>query len=208
MAINIKATSIYHITDVENLPSILAKGGLMSDVALAAAGLAHEVIGYSHIKHRRMHELRIACCGNRFVGEFVPFYFCPRSPMLYTLNRGNTGKPAGCQRTVIHLVSTVSEAVELEKQWAISDGNAGSGYSSFYDDTGALDDLDWDAIRARYWAGCTNAKSAEFLIEDHFPWTSIQAVGCHNDEVKKRVLQIIEEYDHRPHVITKRDWYY
>src|SRR5688572_18575557 len=107
MPIDIAVTSIYHITDIENLPAILATGGLVSDVALADAGAKPEVIGYAHIKHRRMHVTQIPCCGNRFVGEFVPFYYCPRSPMLYTINRGNTGRPAGCQRTIVHLVSTV-----------------------------------------------------------------------------------------------------
>ena len=66
-------TLIYHITDVANLPGILASGGLHSDVAMAQ--LNTEVIGYVHIKQRRMTEIRVSCCGNRFVGEFVPFYF-------------------------------------------------------------------------------------------------------------------------------------
>ena len=87
-------TLIYHITDVDNLPGILAGGGLRSDAAMAQHNPA--VIGYEHIKQRRMTEIRVDCCGNRFVGEFVPFYFCPRSPMLYTVNIGKTGRAPGC----------------------------------------------------------------------------------------------------------------
>lgn len=49
-------------------------------------------------------------------------------PMLYTINRGNVpGRPAGCQRTILHLVSTVQAALNLDKPWALSDGNAGAG---------------------------------------------------------------------------------
>ena len=39
------ATRLFHITDVSNLPAVLAAGCLLSDVALA--GVAHQVIGRS-----------------------------------------------------------------------------------------------------------------------------------------------------------------
>ena len=45
-------TRLYHITDVSNLPAITATGGLLSDVALGS--VPHQVIGYDHIKRRRM----------------------------------------------------------------------------------------------------------------------------------------------------------
>ena len=129
-------TLIYHITDVENLPGILAGGGLRSDVAMAEHNPS--VIGYAHIKHRRMTKIQVACCGGRFVGEFVPFYFCPRSPMLYTVSAGKTGRPPGCQRSIVHLVSTVDAAISQSRPWAISDGNAGAFHAAFSSELAAL----------------------------------------------------------------------
>ena len=111
MALQPEQVLIYHITDVENLPTILIEGGLHSDAIMAQRNST--VIGYAHIKQRRLTEIRVPCCNNRFVGEFVPFYFCPRSPMLYAINQGNTGRPAGCQDTIVHLVSNVGTAVGL-----------------------------------------------------------------------------------------------
>jgi hypothetical protein len=147
-------TMICHITDVENLPGILAGGGLRSDAAMAQHKPA--VIGYEHIKQRRMTEIRVDCCGGRFVGEFVPFYFCPRSPMLFTVNRGNTGRPAGSQRTIVHLVSTLATGISQNRPWAISDGNAGAFHAAFSADLAALAGLGWAAIRATQWQGRTN----------------------------------------------------
>src|SRR5262249_9808875 len=121
---------IYHITDVENLPGILADQCVHSDKVMAERNPT--IIGYNHIKKRRLEEIRIPCCDYRFVGEFVPFYFCPRSPMLFTINRGNTGRPTGCQRTILHLVSSVGFGVGLGRAWAVSDGNAGAFHTSFY----------------------------------------------------------------------------
>lgn len=208
MAIDATHTAIYHITDVTNLRGILATGSLLSDVAVAAKNVQPQVIGYSHMKHRRMYQTRVSCQGNRFVGEFVPFYFCPRSPMLYSINLGNTGQPPGCQTSIVHLVSTVARGTGLGQPWAISDGNAGASYPSFYSSLAALDSLDWDAINARYWSGRTNEKMAEFLVADFFPWTAVESIGCHNDQVVAQVRQLLARQNHQPMVKTMINWYY
>ena len=105
MTVDPSKTMIYHITNVGNLPGIIASGGIYSDATMRDAGLAPTEIGFSSIKARRLGQYRIDCCEWRYVGEFVPFYFCPKSPMLYTINRGNTGHPPGCQKDIVYLVS-------------------------------------------------------------------------------------------------------
>ena len=199
-------TLIYHITDVGNLPGILASGGLRSDAAMAQHKPA--VIGYGHIKQRRMTEIRVDCCGNRFVGEFVPFYFCPRSPMLYTVNIGKTGRAPGCQRSIVHLVSTLAAAMGQHSPWAIRVGNAGAFATTSSSDLAALAGLDWEAIRATHWQGKTHQKSAEFLLADFFDWSGFQAVGCHNAEVAQQVQNMLTNQVHRPTVQVEPNWYY
>jgi len=128
--------------------------------------------------------------------------------MLFTINKGSTGLPAGCQRTIVHLVSTVAVGIGLGRAWAISDGNAGAAYPSFFADVNALSGLDWAAIRATDWQGRTNQKSAEFLVADFFPWTGFHAVGCHNSEVAKQVQVLLSSQRHRPAVTVEPGWYY
>lgn len=200
-------TYIYHITDVANLPGILAEGGLLSDARMAQRNPG-VVIGYDHIKLRRLKELRVDCCGNRFVGEFVPFYFCPRSPMLFVVNQGRTGRPAGCQDRIVHLVSTVAVGMASGKEWAISSGNAGANHASFRAELEALDELDWESIQATQWQGRTHPKSAEFLVGDFFPWTGIRGIACLNSKVANEVTSMLKQAVHQPKVAVKRDWYY
>jgi hypothetical protein len=200
-------TEIYHITDVSNLARIIETGGLKSD-ALIAQGQGATVIGYAHIKRRRLTQIRVACCGNRFVGEFVPFYFCPRSPMLYAINQGRTGLPPGCQRSIVHLVSSVSIGIGVGSQWAISSGNAGAAFATFDNQLDALDALDWSAIDAHYWSGRTDEKAAEFLIADFFPWDCIKYIGCHNQDVLKQLTNLIANLKHKPTVSVRNEWYY
>ena len=201
-------THIFHITDVTNLPSILQAGGLRSDAAILSSGTQVTNIAYSHIKQRRLTQYRVPSAGNRFVGEFVPFYFCQRSPMLFTINNGNTGLPAGSQSTIIHLVSTVAAGIATGRPWAISDGNAGSGYAEFSSDLGMLDRLDWDAIKADYWQNRQHEKMAEFLVADFFEWGNVIGIGCHNELVQQAVQGIIKDAQHQPEVKVLPRWYY
>ena len=206
MSANPEQALIYHITDVANLPDILAAGGLQSDAVMAEKNPT--VIGYGHIKERRLKQIRVNCCGGRFVGAFVPFYFCPRSPMLYTTNKGATGRPVGCQQTIVHLVSRVQVGLGLGRAWAVSDGNAGAFHTCFYSTLDAIRTLDWAAIRATDWQGRTHQKSAEFLVADSFPWTGFHAIGCHNSEVAKQVQALVNSQHHRPAVSVEPAWYY
>ncbi|MDQ6991436.1 MAG: DUF4433 domain-containing protein [Mariprofundaceae bacterium] len=201
-----KETRIYHITDIENLPQILKVGGLLSDAKMVQTS-GHAVIGYDHIKKRRLEQIKIAHSG-RYVGEYVPFYFCPRSPMLYTINEGNTGRKQGCQKTVLHLVSTIKHGMKQTNDWVISDGNAGTFYTSFYHDLSALDDLDWSAIREKYWQAVRDKKSAEFLVADFFAWQHVIGIGCFNEDVANQVRAILTASEHQPVVKAIPSWYY
>lgn len=201
---------VYHITDIKNLTSIIATPGLVSDARMQ--GFASTVIGHGHIKARRLTEYRVGCFNPApFVGEFVPFYYCPRSVMLYTINKGGVdGLPAGSQRTVLHLVTRTDVLMNLGRDWAISDGNAGAAHTSFYNDVSGFQQLSWDAINSRHWPGLTHQKCAEFLVRDHVPWTAISHIGCFDEDVAAQVNQLFDALAvaHRPQVQVVKGWYY
>lgn len=206
MARDPKQVLIYHITHINNLPSILKDEGLHSDAVMAARDPT--LIGYSEIKKRRLNEINVSCCLFHNVGDFVPFYFCPRSPMLFAINKGNTGHPPGCQRSILHLVSTMADALSIGSPWAISSGNAGAYHTTFEADVEALDSLDWSAIRATDWQGKQHQKMAEFLMQDFFPWMAIKQIGCFNSTIATKVSELLKKAKHQPSVEVKSSWYY
>ena len=70
------------------------------------------------------------------VGEYVPFYFCPRSIMLFLLYKGNhpdlTYTREASARLCIsgRIYEKVVESAESEgRRWAFSNGNAGTRYA-------------------------------------------------------------------------------
>lgn len=209
MPVNPLTTNIYHITDISNLAGIIANGGLSSDASMQAASHAPSPIGYQNIKHRRLHEYTVPCCGGSFVGEFVPFYFCPRSPMLYTINKGNTGKQPGCQKDIVHLVSSVQHGYNLGVPWAISDGNAGASYTTFSNTPNALDGVDWNIVNSNDWSGPKiTKKHTEFLIKDFFPLGSILEIGCHNLQAATNTKAILATSNILIPVNIYPNWYY
>jgi hypothetical protein len=77
---------LYHTTHVDNLRDIVANGGLLSDATMIAQGGPRQAIGMSGIKRRRIEELDVDRHPGSKVGDYVPFYFCPRSVMLFVIH--------------------------------------------------------------------------------------------------------------------------
>jgi hypothetical protein len=73
---------IYHITHIENLPSILEHRGLWCDGEAAKQDLCEVSIAYDHLKQRRLHH-PVPVGPGGVLADYVPFYFAPRSPMLH-----------------------------------------------------------------------------------------------------------------------------
>lgn len=209
MPVDPRTTPIYHITDIGNLDAIIRAGGLHSDAALVGAGARPAQIGYADIKYRRLNEYRIGCCNNRFVGEFVPFYFCPRSPMLYTVNNGNTGRAVGCQSDILHLVSNAFAGASLGRQWAVSDGNAGSAYTTFTNAADSLEGVNWTIVNSNNWAGARiHAKATEFLVADFFPVEALTSIGCQNAQTAAAAQAILAQHNLPLRVNVHPNWYY
>ena len=95
---------IYHITHVDNLPGIVAQGGLFSDAARLTGNHATREVGMSNIKARRL-RLPVRPHPGTHVGGYVPFYLCPRSIMLFVLHCANHAELIyrGGQGPIVHL---------------------------------------------------------------------------------------------------------
>lgn len=205
---------IYHITHIDNLPGIIADGCLWSDERVMARTNQRTVIGYDTIKQRRMTELRVSCHPDTFVGQYVPFYFCHRSPMLYVIHKRNSDLTyRSGQDRIVHLVSKIGAAIQAHpgRAWAFSDGNAGARYARFCNDLTQFDEyVDWRAVEARNWSDPTvkERKQAEFLVYDSFPWTSIIGIAVIRQDIASEVQSILKDADHQPDVRVKRNWYY
>ena len=169
-------------------------------------------IGMSEVVTRRK-RLPVPCHEGTFVGEYVPFYFCPRSVMLYVIGQSNHPSLTyrGGQTPIVHLEVDLHRLAEWAERhqhlWAFSLSNAAESYAQFRCRLGALSDVNWDAVKARQWSGKYKAaKQAEFLVYRQVPWSLIERIGVRCMRVAQRVMQIVSASG--VGVEVRRDWYY
>jgi len=206
---------IYHILHVDRLPSVLADACLFSDAAMQGRTGCGTTIGMGTIKGRRL-RLPVRCHPGTCVGDYVPFYFCPRSVMLYVIYRANHPELTfrGGQGPILTLEAdldaTIAHAEAAGIPWAISLQNAGAAYASFRADRAALAELDWAAINARDFRApeVKEAKQAEFLLHGRFPWRLVERIGVQNAATGRKALGCLAGAAHIPPVRLMPDWYY
>jgi hypothetical protein len=166
------------------------------------------------IKQRRLQELKLASHLDLYVGDCVPFYFCPRSIMLFIIRQANHPELnyQGGQGAVVHLqadlLASVAWANQQQRRWAFTLSNAGSYYFEDRCDLNQLGQLDWMAIQTNQWKECKEGKQAEFLMENNFPWHLIEKIGVYSPQIYQQVTHLIQHVAHKPAVEIKPDWYY
>lgn len=210
---------IYHIVHVDRLASILSDGCLWSDAAVVANRKPGTTIGMNRIKERRLNELQLASHQDLFVGQCVPFYFCPRSIMLYLIYRANEELSyRGGQGPIIHLEADLHSAVawagQQGRRWAFTLSNAGARYFEDCCDLQDLNRINWDAVATNRWSGqgvsrqVKEGKQAEFLVEGSFPWHLIERISVQSRAMAQTVSGILHGNAHRPRVEVHPEWYY
>ena len=207
---------VYHITHVDNLASIVADGHLLSDAEMIARGGPGVAVGMSSIKQRRL-ALPVKCFPGTMVGQYVPFYFCPRSIMLYVIHCANHPELTyrGGQAPIVHLEADLNDEVVAwadasGRKWAFSLSNAGAYYTQFRARVDQLDEVNWPAVAATDFraAEVKEGKQAEFLVHNEFPWHLVRRIGVSAPGVAQQVADTTSGLDHRPMVEIRRDWYF
>ena len=207
---------IYHITHVDNLAAIVTDRFLISDAAMLERDGPNVTIGMSAIKKRRVEEIAVPSHPGTMVGDFVPFYFCPRSVMLYLIYRANHPDLSfrGGQEPIVHLEADLHEVVEWaerkDRRWAFSLSNAGSYYVEIRNSLGQLDQVNWAAVAETDFrsSDIKEGKQAEFLVHGSFPWKLVRRIGVYSAEMKAQAEASLTHAEHQPPVDILRDWYY
>ncbi len=211
---------IYHIVHVDRLSSIINAGYLWCDAKVDRNPQPGTTIGMSEIKRRRREDLLLNSHPDLHVGDCVPFYFCPRSIMLYLIYKGNAPglTYSDGQKPIVHLEADLSATVKWADQnsrrWAFTSSNAGSKFFEDYCKLEHLSKINWDAVQAVRWSGggispsIKEGKQAEFLIERQFPWELISRIGVRSPDICNRVNKAIQGVGHRPQVKILPKWYY
>ncbi|MGE0685035.1 MAG: DUF4433 domain-containing protein, partial [Candidatus Binatia bacterium] len=112
--------------------------------------------GFPRIFHRHLQDRRaltsVPCGPGGTLHDYVPFQFAPRSPMLYAMRRGGVEGYDEGQEPIIHFVSTFQDIQKTGLEFVFTDGHAAVEFTDFFADPSQLDYIDWQVMKARYWA--------------------------------------------------------
>ncbi|WP_227625987.1 type II toxin-antitoxin system toxin DNA ADP-ribosyl transferase DarT [Geofilum rubicundum] len=186
------------MTHIENIPHILQHGITHSTSANANRNFVP--IGDSRLISTRNNFL---LNNGRRLGDYIPFYFGPRTPMLYVIQNGfNMVAPTPAEN-IVYCVSSVQKMIDLGLDFVFTDGHAIDGFSSQHTaaDLWNIETLlDMRAIYDRYWNDENDLdkkrrKEAEFLVVGDIASSAILGYLTYNENARDRVVNFGADAD-------------
>lgn len=177
-----------------------------------------ETIEFSNIAHSRIQDRRletpVPCGPGGYLHDYVPFYFAPKSPMLYAIKKGNVEGCSATQADIIYLVSSAQTIKTAGTGFVFTDGHGTMQLSEFYDDLNYLSEIDWNIMKEKYWRDTLEdpdrkrRRQAEFLVFSQFSWNYVEKIGVFNRRVQREIMDAISRGFHKPPVNIESGWYY
>jgi len=220
-----RPTRLFHITAIANLPEIFNVNALLSKNIGALVGIDYQNIAHSGAQGARA--LRaVPNPPGGVVHDFVPFYFAPRSPMLYAINRGAVQNCQWRQDDIVYFETTIEAVTAQGNDFVYYDRNATLAFSVAYTDLSKLDQVvAWDILTeqpqkdgyCQYWqskpdhpryADRMERRQAEFLVKDQVPLSQITRLGVVNSLKQAEVQALTTRFGLYLPVNVMPDWYF
>lgn len=190
---DLNKTYLYRMTHIENVLHILEHG--VTHLSSANANKSYKAIGDDSIISTRNN---IEIPNGKKLGDYIPFYFGARMPMLYVIQNGYKGVKTTPAKEIVYCISSVQKIIDHKLPFIFTDGHAVNGLTDFYEqkDLSNINSiLDVIAIKDPSWVkpddlDYKRRKEAEFLVETDIPTTAIVGWVGYNEEAKKRLLEM------------------
>ncbi len=184
---------LFRMTHIGNIPHILEYG--ITHISSANANKNYIPIGDPSLISNRNSFLMP---NGKTLGQYIPFYFGVRMPMLYVIQHGYNGVSTTQAEEIVYCTSNVQAIINHNLPFVFTNGHAVDNFSSFYhasqiSQIGSI--IDTKAIHAKYWKDeydldLKRRKEAEFLVEEDLPPTTIIGWVVYNEKAKTRLLEM------------------
>lgn len=193
---------VLHMTDLQNLESILSRKEILSHNQVTHLGLAIEDISNASVQDGR--STKTIPCSGKLLHDYVPLYWGKKTPMVSTLRDRN--------ETLIFLMFSTN--LLSDYSCVISDGNARSAETTFVNFT-HIDDLNIlypKDINTSQYANDSDVKrhkQSELLVLNKLPLKHLLRIICFSESVKSAVEKLLTTHGVNCGVyIGKGNYYY
>ncbi len=141
------------------------------------------------ISKRKTHPVLIH--PNGVLSDYIPFYFTPRSVMMFNIHTGYNEVVQRPNEDIIILVTSIHRLMALEVPFVFTNSHVYLAEADFFDTVDDLDRLDWELLQRGDFKtdpddpGKRGRYQAETLIHRHMPVDALLGIACYNEKRKE-----------------------
>jgi hypothetical protein len=200
---------IFRITHIRNVPWILVNGihcrsSTVRDSSFVDIGSA------DLISKRNLHPVTVEPGGT--LGDYVPFYFTPWSPMLLNIKTGR-GVPRRPMSEVTIFVSSVPKLVACGLQFVVSDRHAYK-LAEFTAGSAGLARVPWADLQTRKFKRDPenpepfDRYQAEALVHRCVPLPAILGIACNGQHSQQVLEKELHSRSSKLNVVVRPRWFF
>lgn len=134
----------------------------------------------------------------RSLGEYVPFYFGTRMPMLYVIQKGYNGVAITPAQDIVYCVTSIQKVIETNLEFVYTNGHAVDSFSSQFSPQDVIaveNQVDFQAVKVRDWKSPTDLDlkrrmQAEFLLLGDLPTEALLGYVVYNQHAANQLLEM------------------
>lgn len=201
---------VFRVTHRANLPWILEKGLHCSRSEVQDPRFVS--IGHPELITRRA-KSSVPISPGGTLGDYVPFYFTPFSPMLFNITTGYGGVQRRRKEELITLVSSLVDFQNTGVRYVFTDRHAYLINARYFSDRRDLEQVDFDLIQRRDFRRDpedpekVERYQAEALAYGHVPVGALKGVACYSQEIREEIEAAAACNGVRMKVIARPRWY-
>lgn len=189
---DLSKTYLFRMTHIENIPHILQHG--ITHPSSRNANPKYVPIGDSSLISTRNN---FSLNNGRRLGDYIPFYFGIRTPMLYVVQKGYNMVTPTPVENIVYCVTSVQKIIEHHLDFVFTNGHAVDRFTTQYTplDINNIDNIiDKSALMAKSWKDendldLKRRKEAEFLILGDIAIEGLLGFLVYNQNALNRMIE-------------------
>jgi hypothetical protein len=202
---------IFRITHVNNMPWILRNGIHCKNSSVRDPNFVN--IGNAELIVKR-NARRMPFDYTRTLSDYIPFYFTPKSPMMYNIRTGYGGITQRRNSEIAIMVTSLPKLQEVGSEFVYSDRHAYLTAATFQSDLADVGCVDWELLqRSDFRRDPEDPEKveryqAEALIYRHLPVENLLGIAACNNQVRGRIADMVQDAHKEVPVAVRTAWYF